>query len=88
MNNSTSRKVNNISLAKIDKSDNGSYNTLLMTLLVVGVVFLILLMFLSKKFRVSRTLNSMDIYIKFQNIQSMKVGLFKRAFSSVQFEKL
>jgi hypothetical protein len=78
MNNSTSRKVNNISLAKIGKSDDsGNYNTLLMTLLVVGIVFLILLMFLSKKFRVSRTLNSMDIYIKFQNIQSMKVGLLK-----------
>ena len=78
MNNSTSRKVNNISLAKINNSDGySSYNTLLMTLLFVGIVFLILLMFLSKKFRVSRTLNSMDIYIKFQNIQSMKVGLLK-----------
>lgn len=78
MNNSTSRKINNISLAKIDKNNIlSNYNTLLMTLLVVSIVFFILLMFLSKKFRVSRTLSSMDIYIKFQNIQSMKEGLLK-----------
>ena len=78
MNNTTSRKINNISLAKIDKNYIlSNYNTLLMTLLVVSIVFFILLMFLSKKFRVSRTLSSMDIYIKFQNIQSMKVGLLK-----------
>ena len=84
----TSRKLNNIAKLNQNKigfsnktsnsiTEGGNYNTLLMTLLFVGIVFLILLMFLSKKFRVSRTLNSMDIYIKFQNIQSMKVGLLK-----------
>ena len=83
----TSRKLNNIAKLNQNKigfsnknssvNDGSNYNTLLMTLLVVGTVFILLLMLLSKKFRVSRALSSMDIYIKFQNMQSMKPALLK-----------
>ena len=48
------------------------YNTFFITILITLILLIIVLMYFSQNFRVKRTLNNMDIYIKFQNIQSLK----------------
>ena len=57
--------------------DTSKYNFMLMSIFI-AIVFLILIMiFFSKQFRVYRVTNNMNIYIKFQNIESLKTGSLK-----------
>jgi hypothetical protein len=73
--NITSRKLNIVS--NINSNNENNYNTLLLAIFLCATLLVILLMFFSQKYRVYRTLKNMDIYIKFQNIQSMKPNLIK-----------
>ena len=57
--------------------DYSQYNTFFLTILFALIVLMLVLMYFSQNFRVNRTLNNMDIYIKFQNIQSLKASDLK-----------
>lgn len=70
-NNNTSRLSINI------RDDTSKYNFLLICIFT-GIVFLaILTIFFSKQYRVYRVTNNMNIYIKFQNMESMKITSLK-----------
>jgi hypothetical protein len=57
--------------------DYSQYNTFFLTILFALIILMIVLMYFSQNFRVNRTLSNMDIYIKFQNIQSLKASELK-----------
>lgn len=57
--------------------DYSQYNTFFLTILFALLLLMLVLMYFSQNFRVNRTLNNMDIYIKFQNIQSLKASELK-----------
>jgi uncharacterized membrane protein len=78
----TSRQVNtlNSNLNKNNMFSDGSeynYNMLIMIILVSLVILCLFLFFFSQKFRVNRALSTLDIYIKFQNMGSMKISTLK-----------
>ncbi len=62
---------NNMSSSVFDYSQ---YNTFFLTILFALIILTLVLMYFSQNFRVKRTLNNMDIYIKFQNIESLKAS--------------
>lgn len=74
--NVTSRQtnLNNIVSSTFDYSQ---YNTFFLTILFVFILLILVLMYFSQNFRVKRTLNNMDIYIKFQNMQSLNANMLK-----------
>ncbi len=72
----TSRQtnLNNVVSSTFDYSQ---YNTFFLTILFAFILLILVLMYFSQNFRVKRTLNNMDIYIKFQNMQSLKANTLK-----------
>jgi hypothetical protein len=58
-------------------NQENNYNTFLLAFVLCSLLLGIVLIYFSQKFRVSRALKNMDIYIKFQNIKSMDVTLIK-----------
>ncbi len=77
----TSRQVNTVnSINKNDMFADGSeynYNMLIMIIIVALLILSLFLFFFSQRFRVNRALSALDIYIKFQNMRSMKVSILK-----------
>ena len=55
-----------------------NHNKLFIFLLVGITVLTTFLFFFSKTFRVTRVVNNMDLYLKFQNLESMKPKLLKK----------
>ena len=54
-----------------------NYNMLIMVIIVALLILFLFLFFFSQRFRVNRALNALDIYIKFQNMRSMKASTLK-----------
>jgi hypothetical protein len=76
--NITSRNGNNTNL--FNNNNNGpsnNYNSLFMVILGGLTILFVFLFFFSQKYRVGRSLNNLDIYIKFQNMESLKLGGLK-----------
>ena len=73
----SSRKINNINNINSGPSQENNYNTFLLAFVLCAILLGIILIYFSQQFRVSRAIKNMDIYIKFQNIQSMKPSLLK-----------
>lgn len=74
----TSRQTNLLNnVHNSNAFDYSQYNTFFLTIIFALILLMILLMYFSQTFRVNRTLNNMDIYIKYQNIQSLKASDLK-----------
>jgi len=71
LNTNTSRLSINI------KDDSSKYNFLLISIFIGILLLAIITVFFSKQYRVYRVTNNMDIYIKFQNMESMNITLLK-----------
>ena len=57
--------------------DTSKYNFILMSIFIAIVFLILIVIFFSKQFRVYRVTNNMNIYIKFQNMESMKKAALK-----------
>jgi hypothetical protein len=57
--------------------DTSKYNFLLIGIFICVVFLLLIYLFFSKQFRVYRVTNNMNIYIKYQNIQSLRLKEIK-----------
>jgi len=58
-------------------NQENNYNTFLLAFVLCSLLLGIVLIYFSQKFRVSRALKNMDIYIKFQTMESMKITSLK-----------
>jgi hypothetical protein len=79
--NVTSRQLNSLNIKnssnQLNTFDYSQYNMFFLTILFALIILILILMYFSQNFRVNRTLNIMDIYITFQNIQSLKINSLK-----------
>jgi hypothetical protein len=74
---STNTNLNSSRLSINFKDDSSKYNFMLMSIFVCLVFLILVVIFFSKQFRVYRVTNNMNIYIKFQNMSSMKIATIK-----------
>ncbi len=57
--------------------EKANYNNVLMLILIVILIFFAITVFFSERVRVARTISNIDIYTKYQNIQSMTPAVLK-----------
>ena len=68
----SSHSTNSSRFSILMPQDTSKYNVLLIGIFICIAFLLIILFLFSKQFRVYRVTNNMNIYIKFQNMQSLK----------------
>jgi hypothetical protein len=74
---STNTNLNSSRLSINFADDTSKYNFILMSIFICLVFLILVVIFFSKQFRVYRVTNNMNIYIKFQNMESMKIATLK-----------
>jgi hypothetical protein len=70
-----SSKSSRLNIENIGEKAN--YNNVLMIILIVIIIFFLVTLFFSEKVRVYRTVKNLEIYTKYQNVQSMTPAVLK-----------